>query len=454
MQLDLLLRDGTVLTSLGAARVDIGIRAGRIEWVGTGDRAAREVLSVKGLHVLPGVIDSQVHFREPGAEHKEDLQTGSRAAVLGGVATVYEMPNTEPATSTPDALADKLERARGRMWCDHAFFVGARPDNLDRLGELERLPGTPGVKMFLGRSTGGLLVQDESAIRSALAHGRRRMAVHSEDQARLDERHHLAREAGHPRAHPDWRDAETARRSTERLLRLSSETGRPVHVLHVTTAEEVELLAAARSLATFEVTPQHLTLAAPDCYEELGTFAQMNPPIREARHREALWEAVRSGLVDVIGSDHAPHTRDEKARPYPESPAGMPGVQTLLPLMLDHVSQGRLSLERLVELVCSGPARIYGARRKGRIEPGYDADFTIVDLETERRVEESWLASRCGWSPFTGRTLRGWPIFTIIRGHQVMRDGEVLGDPSGVPVEFDLGDSGDRSAVDRVPVGA
>lgn len=436
MQLDLLLRDGTVVTAKGSERADVGIRDGRIVWIGTASQHAESELSVSGLHVLPGVIDSQVHFREPGAEHKEDLQTGSRAAVLGGVTTVFEMPNTEPATTTEAALLDKFARARGRMWCDHAFFVGARPDNLQHLAELEVLPGAPGIKMFLGRSTGGLLVQDEAQIRLALSRGQRRIAVHSEDQARLEERAHLAREAGHPRAHPVWRDEETARGSTERLLRLASEVGRRVHVLHVTTAEELPLLENARNLATFEVTPQHLTLVAPECYEQLGTFAQMNPPIREARHRDALWEAVRAGRVDVIGSDHAPHTREEKALPYPQSPAGMPGVQTLVPLMLDHVHEGRLSLERMVELTSAGPARVYGAMRKGQIAAGYDADFTIVDLSAKRQVTESWLASRCGWSPFTGWSLTGWPIFTIVRGQVIMRDGEVVGSPSGRPVEF------------------
>ena len=436
VQLDLLLRDGTVVNADHSERANIGVRDGRIVWIGTDTPAAESEIPLSGLHVLPGVIDSQVHFREPGAEHKEDLQTGSRSAVLGGVTTVFEMPNTEPATTTETALADKLARAAGRMWCDHAFFLGARPDNLDQLDQLERLPGSPGIKMFLGRSTGGLLLQEEAHIREALSRGHRRIAVHSEDQARLEQRIHIAREAGHPRAHPLWRDAETARSSTERLLRLATEVGRRVHVLHVTTAEEIPLLHAARDLATFEVTPQHLTLAAPECYEELGTFAQMNPPIREARHREALWEAVRAGWVDVIGSDHAPHTREEKALPYPESPAGMPGVQTLVPIMLDHVHAGRLSLPRMVELTSAGPARVYGVLRKGRIAVDYDADFTIVDLSAKREVRESWLASRCGWSPFTGRSFTGWPILTIVRGQIVMREEEVLGEPSGRPVEF------------------
>jgi dihydroorotase len=209
-----------------------------------------------------------------------------------------------------------------------------------------------------------------------------------------------------------------------------------VHVLHVSTAEELPLLAEARDLATVEVTPHHLTLAAPDCYRELGTRAQMNPPVREARHRDALWRAVRDGLVDVLGSDHAPHTAEEKATPYPDSPSGMPGVQTLLPVMLDHVAAGRLSLERLVDLAAAGPARVFGILGKGRIARGYDADLVLVDLAARRRVEHDWLRSRAGWSPYEGRELTGWPVATLVRGRIVARDGALFGAPAGRPVRF------------------
>lgn len=437
--LELLLTGGTALTPQGREVVHLGVAAGRIVWMGgnrTGAPSAREVLDVTGLHVLPGVIDPQVHFREPGGEHKEDLETGTRAAVLGGVTTILEMPNTEPPTTTTAALAEKLGRAAGRAWCDHAFFVGARPDNLDDLGALEALPGCAGVKVFMGKSTGGLLVDTEEGLERTLRSGRRRVAVHAEDEARLRERADIARKSGDVRDHPVWRDAESAFLATERLLRVARRTGRRVHVLHVTTREELPLLSAHRDVATFETTPQHLTLSAPECYERLGTLAQMNPPIRSAEHREALWEAVRSGLLDAIGSDHAPHTREEKARPYPESPSGMTGVQTLVPVLLDHVNAGRLSLERFVDLTSAGPARVYGIVRKGRIAPGYDADFTIVDLGTRRRVEESWIASRCGWSPFAGAEFTGWPRLTILRGQIVMRDFESQGVPVGSPVEF------------------
>jgi dihydroorotase len=433
---DLLIRGGIVATPSGIDAADIGVRYGRVAEVGALKNApAVETFNAKGLHVLPGVIDSQVHFREPGNEHKEDLETGSRAAVLGGVTTVFEMPNTNPPTTTRVAIEDKLSRARGRMHCDYAFYVGATPANAGALSELERINGVAGVKAFLGSSTGTLLLDDEKSILAALKSGRRRMAVHSEDEARLKERKHLAA-SGDPRTHQLWRDAETARLSTERVLRLASEAGRRLHVLHVTTADELPLLADARDIATVETTPQHLTLAAPDCYERLGTLAQMNPPIRDATHREALWAAVREGLVDVIGSDHAPHTLDEKMKTYPDTPSGLPGVQTLVTVLLDHVHAGRLSLERFVDLTSAGPQRVFGIAGKGRIAAGLDADFTIVDLKKKRRIENSWIASRCGWTPFDGMTTTGWPVATVIRGKFVVREGQLANAGQGEPVRF------------------
>jgi dihydroorotase len=433
---DLLIKNGTVATPSGIAPAGVGVVAGRIAAVGalSGARAAEE-FDAKGLHVLPGVIDSQVHFREPGNEHKEDLETGSRAAVLGGVTAVFEMPNTNPPTTTRGAIEDKLARAKNRMHCDYAFYVGATPRNVGALAELEQLPGVAGVKAFLGSSTGTLLLDEEDAIFAALKGGRRRMAVHSEDEKRLKERKSLAA-SGDPRTHPLWRDTETARLSTERVLRLARKAGRQLHVLHVTTADELPLLAEAHDFATAETTPQHLTLAAPECYERLGTYAQMNPPIREASHREALWKAVSEGLIDVIGSDHAPHTREEKNTTYPDTPSGMPGVQTLVTILLDHVAAGRLSLERFVDLTSAGAARIFGIAGKGRIALGYDADFTIVDLKAKMKIENSWIASRCGWTPFDGMQTTGWALATIIRGRTVMRDRALVAGGQGEPVRF------------------
>ncbi|WP_157215255.1 dihydroorotase [Flavisphingomonas formosensis] len=431
---DLLLRNGTVWTPGGPVTADVGVRDGRIAEIGVpGD--AGETIDCTGLTVLPGVIDSQVHFREPGLEAKEDLESGSRAAVLGGVTAVFEMPNTKPNTDSADALNHKLVRARDRMWCDHAFYVGATSANAEALAEFEMLPGAAGVKIFMGASTGDLLVSEDAELERVLRSGRRRVAIHAEDEARMQAR--LAeRIEGDPSSHPVWRDDESAMLATRRIIALARKTGRRIHILHVTTPAELEYIAGHKDIATCEVTPQHLTLAGEDAYPRLGSYAQMNPPIRSGAHRDGLWHWLNQGVPDVLGSDHAPHTKDEKAKPYPASPSGMPGVQTLLPLMLDHVAKGRLSLQRLIELTSAGPQRVFDLVGKGRIAAGYDADFTIVDLKAEWTVEESWLASRCGWSPFTGMRLTGKPVGTIIRGRRVMWEAQLANQASGRPVRF------------------
>ncbi|MBH61716.1 MAG: dihydroorotase [Alphaproteobacteria bacterium] len=434
---DLVIRGGTLVTHDGIGPGDVGVRDGRIVEVGQLRGAdGGEVIDATGLHVLPGIIDTQVHFREPGNEHKEDLESGTRAAVMGGVTAVFEMPNTNPLTTTEDALNDKLARADGRAWSDYAFYVGATTDNAESLRELEILPGCCGIKIFMGSSTGSLLVPDDDSLRRVLESCRRRVAVHAEDEERLKVRSHIAAEGAHPRAHPDWRDVETAFNATRRLISLAEELRRRVHVLHVTTADEAAYLAEHKDVASVEVTPQHLTLEAPDCYERLGAFAQMNPPIREGHHREGLWNAIAQGVVDVIGSDHAPHTREEKDQVYPNTPSGMPGVQTLLPLMLNHVSEGRLSLLRLIDLLCEGPNRLFGIVGKGRLVVGYDADVTLVDLAASREITDDWVAAKCGWTPFAGMTVTGWPVGTIIRGRSVMRDGQLMNEPSGQVMRF------------------
>ncbi len=439
---DLLIRQGTLVTPSGVGQGDVGIREGRIAAIGELDAAAADkTIEALGLHVLPGVIDTQVHFREPGAEHKEDLEHGLKGAALGGVTAVFEMPNTSPLTSDVERLADKVARAGANAACDFAFYVGATPDNVDTLADLERRPGCCGVKVFMGSSTGDLLIEDDETLRAVLENGSRRVAVHAEDEDRLRERFAIAEESGDVSAHPEWRDGETALRATRRLLELSRQTGRRVHVLHITTAAEMELLAAAKDLASVEVTPQHLTLAAPDCYQRLGTRAQMNPPIRDAAEQAALWQALAAGIVDIVGSDHAPHTLEEKSQPYPQSPSGMPGVQTLLPLLLDHVNAGRLSLQRLVDLVSAGPARLFGIIGRGRLAVGFEGSLTLVDMGARRKIEEPWIASRCGWTPFADMTVQGWPRATVIRGQVVMQEDELLGAPVGRPLKFFEGDS-------------
>lgn len=438
-QADLLVRGGTVLLPGGTmAPVDIAARNGRVVALGSlDDWRADTTLDAAGLHVLPGVIDSQVHFREPGLIHKETLEAGTRGAVLGGVTGIFEMPNTSPLTLTAADLQAKLDAARGRAWCDHAFYIGGSAINAERLAELENLPGCAGVKVFMGSSFGELLADDTEVLRRILRHGRRRMAVHAEDEARLRERKSIVLPSGDVRLHPHWRDVESALIATRRIVRLAAEAHRRLHVLHVSSAEEIAFLAEHKRRVSVEVTPHHLTLHAPDCYERLGSLAQMNPPVREPRHQDALWQGIRDGVVDVIGSDHAPHTLEEKARRYPQSPSGMTGVQTLLPLMLDHVHAGRLSLPRLADLTSAGPARLFGLEGKGRIALGYDADFSIVDLQACRTIRNDWIASVSGWTPYDGLRVTGWPIHTVVRGHAVVRD-EALVDtvPPGQPLRF------------------
>ena len=434
---DLIIKGGTVATLDIIEECDIGIKDGKIAALGTlSSKNCRNLIDAKGLHILPGIIDSQVHFREPGNEHKEDMESGSRAAILGGVTTVFEMPNTSPPTTTESAFQDKLDRAKNRYHCDYGFFVGACPENIESLPTLEQMPGCSGVKIFMGSSTGSLLIPNDELLLQVLQSGVRRAAVHSEDEERLNARMGIRDSGGGVELHPIWRDAETAIRSTKRLLNLAKSTNRRVHVLHITTREEIDLLEQAKDFATVECTPQHLTLASPECYERLGTYAQMNPPIRSEEHQQGLWRGITDGVVNAIGSDHAPHTHEEKASDYPRTPSGMPGVQTLLPIMLDHMNSGRLTLQRLIDLTSAGPARLYGLLNKGFIREGFDADLSLVDLKAKRIISRDWLASKCDWSPFLDKEVTGWPVTTILRGNPVVRDCKVVGSQTGQAVSF------------------
>ncbi|MGZ3692247.1 MAG: dihydroorotase, partial [Pseudobdellovibrio sp.] len=373
---------------------------------------------------------------EPGLTHKEDLETGTRAAVLGGVTSVFEMPNTNPSTTTVAQYEEKLRLAKNRAHCDYAFFMGAANDNVDNLPQLENLPHCPGIKIFLGASFGSLLVDDDTVFENVMKNGKRRLTIHSEDEARLKERKHIAVEAAHPRVHHIWRDEESAMISTKKSIALARKYNRPVHILHVSSSEEMEFLAQNKDIASVEILPQFLTLSAPECYERLGTLAQQNPPIRDKRHFEKLWQAVHNGTVDIIGSDHAPHTLEEKNKPYPQSPSGFPGVQTLLPIMLNHVNSGRLSLEKFTELVTENPRRMFNVKNKGRIQVGYSADFTVVDLKKEMTITNKWIASKCGYTPFDGMKVTGWPTHTIIGGRIVMQDDQVVLPSQGRPIDF------------------
>ncbi len=433
---DTVLKGASLVNHDGIGQRDLGLLDGRIAAIGSLSGApAAETIDCTGLTILPGVIDTQVHFREPGLTHKEDLETGSRAAVMGGVTGVFEMPNTNPTTTSAAALADKIGRAHHRMHCDFAFWVGGTADNIDDLPELERLPGAAGIKVFIGSSTGTLLVEDDPTLRRILSVISRRSAYHCEDEARLRERM-SCRVPGDPSSHPVWRDAEAALIATRRLVALARDLNKPVHVLHVSTADEMDFLKDHKDIASVEVTPHHLTLVAPDCYQRLGAYAQMNPPVRDERHRAGLWRGLDQGVADILGSDHAPHTREEKDHAYPATHSGMTGVQTLVPTMLDHVAAGRLSLQRFVDMTSAGPARLFGIAGKGRIAVGYDADLTIVDLKRRETITNGWIASRCGWTPYDGMTVTGWPVGTVVRGRRVMWEGELTGPSSGEAVRF------------------
>ncbi|MEM1289753.1 MAG: dihydroorotase [Pseudomonadota bacterium] len=432
---DRLYRGGTVVNHDGEGTRDVGVRGGKIAAIGAlNSSSAGETIDCTGLHILPGVIDTQVHFREPGSEHKEDLKTGSLAAVMGGVTCVFEMPNTNPTTTSESALADKISRATHRMHCDFAFWVGGTRENAADVGELERLPGAAGIKVFMGSSTGNLLVEDDDGVRQILSNTRRRAAFHSEDEARLRERAGL-RVADDPASHPIWRDPEAALKCTRRLVAIAEETGARIHVLHISTADEMPFLAQHKAHASVEVTPHHLTLSSDD-YASLGTYLQMNPPVRDKQHQHGIWWGVGHGVADVIGSDHAPHTRAEKQAEYPASPSGMPGVQTLVPIMLDHVAAGRLSLARFVDMTSHGPQRLFGLAEKGRIAVGYDADLTIVDLKQAWKISDDWIASRCGWTPYDGKDVKGRPVGTIVRGKKVMWEGQLVAGEGGEAARF------------------
>ena len=433
---DLILRGGTLVLPWGQEAADVGVRAGRIAAIGDLRLAeAGEVIDCAGLHVLPGLIDAHVHLRDPGDPAVETLATGTRAAILGGLAAVFDMPNTAPSITDRERLDWKRGYLDGTAYCDVGLYVGASMRNIPELAALELQPNVCAVKVFAGSSTGDLLVADDASLEAVMRSGRRRIAYHSEDEYRLQERKPLFT-AGMPhRNHMVWRDVECALLGTRRLMALARKTGRPAHILHVSTAEELDYLKDYRDLCTVEVLLNHLT-QTDEAYDRLGGYAVMNPPIRDARHMEAAWAAVADGTVDVVGSDHAPHSRAAKERPWPDGAAGLTGVQTIVPLMLDHVSAGRLSLSRLVDLMCAGPARVYGVVGKGRLAAGYDADFTLVDMGKARTIEESWIASPCGWTPFAGHRCQGWPVGTIIRGAPVMREDEVLGAPRGTAVRF------------------
>ena len=434
---DLILKNGSCYIEKKLVKTDLGISGGKIKKIGTlSEDKGSNVQDISGLTVLPGAIDTQVHFREPpGAADVEDLKSGSRAAIAGGITAVFEMPNTNPPTSSMEEFNKKLALAKNRMYCNYAFYFGATPDNQSNLANLKGVEGCCGVKLFAGSSTGNLLVHKEEDIEKAFAATSKIISIHSEDEDMLNLRKRFI-EKGNVHTHPLWRNEECAIASTRKIVKIAKRLGKRAHILHVTTKEEVDFLSQNKGLITFEITPQHLTLYAPDCYDQLGTFAQMNPPIRSKPHYDRLWYAVKNDYVDTIGSDHAPHSKENKNKEYPNSPSGMPGVQTLMPVMLNHMNEGKIKLEQLVALVCENPVKIFGIKNKGKIKEGFDADLTICDLNKTTTIKNADIESGCKWSPFNNYTFKGYPTMTIIAGEIKMAHGKILGDPTGKPLSF------------------
>jgi len=443
LDFDLVLKNANCLVpsphnqDLCIEKLDIGIKQGKIAEITTSiSKSAPKILNLEGLHVLPGLIDTQVHFREPGMTYKEDIESGSRSALFGGLTGFFEMPNTKPPTDSLTALQQKMDLAKNRSHTHYAFYGGSLGVHFQELAKQEAHPHSPGIKIFMGTSTGGYLVDKEETLEEILKNTKHRLVVHCEDEATLTARAHLAKNSTHPRIHPFCRNVDSALLATQRIVRLARKHNRKVHILHITTAEEVDFLIDQKDVATFEVLPQHLLLSSPECYETLGSLAQMNPPIRELRHQQALWRAIQSNHVTMMGSDHAPHTLAEKAKPYPQSPSGIPGVQTFLPLMLNFVNQNKLSLTKLVELMSMNPAKVFKIKNKGKIQVGYDADFSIVDLKKTRRIENSWIQSKCGYSPYHGMSIQGWPHSVILKGNLTFQEDQILIPSKGSALEF------------------
>ena len=431
----LIIKNGTCYIDGKLVNTDITVSGGKIKSIGKADLNNHKVYDAENKIVLPGIIDTQVHFREPGSTDAEDLESGSRAAVLGGVTSLFEMPNTNPPTANLVEFEKKLKAAKNRMHSNYAFYFGATPSNTDQLAQLKNVEGCCGVKLFAGSSTGNLLVDKEADIEKVISSSDRVVSIHSEDEDIIKLRKKFIRR-GDVHSHHEWRNVECAMSSTRRVVKIAERYNKKIHVLHVTTKDEVDFLAMHKKNVTFETTPQHLTLYAPDCYDKLGTYAQMNPPLRGKEHYDRLWTAIKNNIVDVLGSDHAPHLKANKDKEYPDSPSGMPGVQTIFPVMIDHVNNGKLTLNQLINLMCENPCRIFGIKNKGFIKEGFDADLTIVDMKKEVTIKDEMIASKCGWTPFNNYKVKGFPVGTIVNGILVMSDGKILVESKGKPLSF------------------
>lgn len=429
-QAQILLSDGNF--SLG----DVLIQDGRIIQIASNLPADEHsnIIDASGLTLLPGVIDPQVHFREPGLEYKEDLHTASCACAKGGVTSFLEMPNTKPLTTTQATLDDKLQRASEKCLVNYGFFIGATAENLP---DLVTAHPACGIKIFMGSMHGPLQVSTEAELDPIFANGKRLIAVHAEDQARIIERRKQYEGITDPAIHSVIQDETVALNATKLALKLSKKYQRRLHILHLSTGVEAEYLRTDKpSWVTAEVTPQHLVLNT-DAYEKIGTLAQMNPPLRSPENPKILWQALRDGVIDFIATDHAPHTLEEKAQTYPKSPSGMPGVETSLPIMLTQAMQGQCTIPQVSNWMSTAVAKAYRIPNKGLIQPGYDADLVLVDLNTYRPVLREELQTKCGWSPFEGWNLTGWPVYTIVGGQVVYEKGKLNRQIRGQALRFE-----------------
>ncbi len=416
------LLDGTTLASIDAPRTS----------------RCDEVVDATGLHLIPGVIDDQVHFREPGLTHKEDLHTGSLACARGGVTTYLEMPNTNPSTVTQERLEEKLSLAASKSVVNYGFYVGATLDNLEDLKKASR---TPGIKIFIGSSTGNMLVDDQDVLEQIFAETSLPICAHCEDEMTVREN---ARKLGNALSisdHSRIRDRAAAVISAKRAVDLAHRHGHRFHLLHASTAEEVEILKDHRDRITGEACPHHLFFHVGD-YERLGALVQMNPSLKTEADNRALWEGLLCGAIQVVATDHAPHTLEEKKRPYPESPSGLPAVENSLALLLNQVNLGRCTISQVVSWMCDAPARVWDLVGKGRIQEGYDADLVLVDLGREARVENRDQLTKSGWSPWHGEVLTGWPVSTWVMGTRVFESGRVNPQARGREAVFDHGRGG------------
>ena len=377
------------------------------------------VIDGTGLHLLPGVIDPHVHFRDPGNPEKEDLESGSRAAAAGGITSFLDMPNTSPNATNRLALEEKIAAASKKAVTHHGFFIGATTNNVSDLQSVQGMDGICGIKIFMGSSTGNLLVHEQKHLENIFANTGGIIATHAEDEIRLQSRIAEFKHRTDIAAHAECRDIECALIATKRATALAKDHSHRLHIVHLTSGKEADWLSSKKGdLITTEVCTQHLTFDQDDV-EKLGVRALMNPPIRYTEDKEKLWSRLKDGTIDCIVTDHAPHTLEAKSVGFPKAPAGMPGVETSLPRMLTHAKDGKCSISDIVKWMCAGPAKVYGIKNKGSLIEGFDGDLTLVDLENHRIIQDSDTWTRVGWTPYDGMELTGWPMYTIVDGNVV-----------------------------------